>query len=114
MAAFNVTNLNDSGGGILRGAINQANLAAGADTIGFDLSLGGQTIGLTSGELGITDSLTILGLTDLGGLPNISIASNGFFRIFNVNDGNLVSNITVNFENLTITGGGRSRGRLGG
>ncbi len=61
MADFFVTNSNDDGDGSLRDAIRAANAADGADTISFDPSLNGQTITLTSGSLGITDDLTILG-----------------------------------------------------
>lgn len=59
-ATFSVTSLGDSGAGTLRNAIAQANQAAGADTITFQLAAPG-TITLTGGELTITDSLTIAG-----------------------------------------------------
>ena len=59
-AAFNVTNLSDSGSGSLRDAIIQANGTTGADTITFQPGLTG-TIVLTSGELDINESLTING-----------------------------------------------------
>ena len=62
MAIFNVTNLLDMGAGSLRDAINMANSSAGADTIEFDAGLSGGSIGLSSGELLISDSLTINGL----------------------------------------------------
>lgn len=44
---FNVTNNGDSGAGSLRDAVNQANVAPGADDITFDAGLG--QITLTSG-----------------------------------------------------------------
>lgn len=59
-ATFTVTSLGDSGAGTLRNAIAQANQAAGADTIAFQLAVPG-TITLTGGELTVTDSLTIAG-----------------------------------------------------
>ena len=60
-ATFVVTNLNDSGPGSLRQAILSANAnSPAADTINFQAGLTG-TITLTSGELAITDSVTING-----------------------------------------------------
>ena len=53
-----VNNTNDSGPGSLRQALADAN---DGDTINFDVSLKGQTIALTSGELVIDKSLTITG-----------------------------------------------------
>src|SRR5262245_20821974 len=55
-STFTVTNLLDSGAGSLRAAVSAANANPGADTIDFATT---GTIGLTSGELLITDSLTI-------------------------------------------------------
>lgn len=60
-----MTNANDSGAGSLRQAILDANAAEGADVIGFDPSaFDGEAEDinrLTSGELLITDALTITG-----------------------------------------------------
>ena len=103
MAVFNVTNILDMGVGSLRQAIADANGSMGADIIQFDSSLNGTTIGLTSGELLITDSLTINGL----GANNLTIARTVLFpefRIFNIDDGNAsIFDVTIN--DLTITGG---------
>jgi len=59
-ATFTVTNLDDSGPGSLRQAVLDANLTAGSDAIVFQNGLGG-AIALTSGQIEITDSLTIHG-----------------------------------------------------
>jgi uncharacterized SAM-binding protein YcdF (DUF218 family) len=55
-ANFTVTSLNDNGAGSLRGAIAQANVNPGADTIDFAVT---GTIVLTGGQLQIDDALTI-------------------------------------------------------
>ena len=53
-ANFPVSNLNDAGAGSLRDAIDQANLAAGADDVTFQAGLSG-TITLTTGQINIDD-----------------------------------------------------------
>ncbi len=58
-ANFEVTNLNDTGAGSLRDAIDQANSAGGADTITFQSGLSG-TINVGS-QMEITDTLAIQG-----------------------------------------------------
>ena len=57
-STFTVTNLLDSGPGSLRAAVTAANANPGADSIDFAPT---GTIALTSGELDITDGLTING-----------------------------------------------------
>src|SRR5262245_12673232 len=57
-STFTVTNLLDSGAGSLRAAVAAANASPGPDAIDFATT---GTIGLTSGELVITDSVTING-----------------------------------------------------
>src|SRR5262245_11997985 len=59
-STFLVENLADQGPGSLRQAVLDANIQFGADTIRFADGLQG-TIGLTGGELGITDILRIDG-----------------------------------------------------
>ncbi|NEP90564.1 MAG: hypothetical protein F6K18_29185 [Okeania sp. SIO2C2] len=101
MATFNVTNTMDAGNGSLRDAIAMANATPDADTITFDSSLTGMTIGLTSGELSITNSLTINGLG--ANLLTVDAQQNGF-RVFNIDNGNN-DLIDVFIDDLTITGG---------
>src|SRR5262249_37503168 len=59
-STFLVSNLADSGGGSLRQAVLDANAIPGANQIIFAPGLQG-TIALTSGELDITNALTITG-----------------------------------------------------
>src|SRR5436190_23129791 len=59
-STFTVDTLADSGTGSLRAAITAANANPGADVVEFAHGLRG-TVGLTSGELGITDDLRIDG-----------------------------------------------------
>ncbi len=108
LSVFTVTNLQDGAvakagdlPGSLRQAIFDANANPGADTIQFDSSLNGGTITLTAGELAITDSLTI----DGPGATNLTISGNNQSRIFDVNDGSNTTNINVEIDGLTLTGG---------
>ncbi|HKP13891.1 MAG TPA: hypothetical protein VJZ91_17345, partial [Blastocatellia bacterium] len=98
-AEFTVTNLNDSGEGSLRDAIEQANAMPGADTIVFQDELSG-TITLTSGELLITDDLTIIG----PGIFSIIVSGNHASQVFNV------AGVTVDISGLTISDGSASTG----
>src|SRR4051812_44271555 len=59
-ATFLVSNLNDAGAGSLRQAILDSNGAAGADVVRFRPGLAG-TIALRTGELSISDDVTIKG-----------------------------------------------------
>ena len=77
-ATFTVTNTNDSGAGSLRDAIAQANASPGADTIDFAASVTGKIV-LTSGQIQITDALTITG-------NGVTIDGNGANRIFQIID----------------------------
>jgi hypothetical protein len=92
-ATITVTNTNDSGPGSLRQALADAN---DGDTINFDVSLKGQTIALTSGELVIDKSITITG----PGSDQLAVRTVDFqhtFRIFHV-----IASPTVIIEGLTI------------
>jgi hypothetical protein len=85
-----VTNTNDSGAGSLRQALADAN---NGDTINFAVT---GTIGLTSGELLVTRSITISG----PGAENLSINGNNQSRVFHITSGR-----TVTISGLTITHG---------
>src|SRR5262249_18318264 len=74
-STFQVTNLADSGTGSLRAAIANANTNPGADLITFTVS---GTITLTSGQLNITDALTILG----PGSSKLTVSGNQASRVF--------------------------------
>src|SRR3954447_12626606 len=76
-ATFTVTNTNDAGAGSLRDAIDQANLAVGADSITFAPTVTG-TIQLTTGELAIVDSVNIVG----PGASKLTVNGGGANRVF--------------------------------
>ena len=92
---FPVTNTSDNGLGSLRQAILDANANPGLDTIDFATGLSG-TIVLTSGELQITDDVTI----DGPGADRLSVSGNNASRVFEVDAGT-----TAAISGLTITGG---------
>jgi len=93
---YNATDLS------LRMALALANLLPGAATISFAPSLSGSTITLSQGELPISDSVTITG----PGSANLKIDAGGKSRIFDINDNNASTNINVEIDGLTLTGGG--------
>jgi hypothetical protein len=113
-ATFLVTNINDTGAGSLRQAIVDANATPGFDTISFDTAgvfATPQTITLTSGELLITDSVSINGTganrltvqrSTAGGTPA--------FRIFNISSGS--ADVTI--DGLTVMNGHIVASSLGG
>jgi HYR domain. len=92
---FTVMNLDDSGPGSLRDAIDQANMNPGPDIIDFQDELTG-TITLTTGELLITDDLTING----PGVFSIIVSGNQASRVFEI-----ASEVTVAISGLTISDG---------
>lgn len=106
LATFSVTNANDSGAGSLRQAILDANAAAGADTINFTGTMADTTpdiITLTTGQLVITDDLTITG----PGANLLTISGNNASRVFAIQkvvNGTLVS-VNVNIVGVTIGNG---------
>jgi hypothetical protein len=94
-STFTVGNLADSGPGSLRQAILDANAQPGADTIDFADGLHG-TIALASGQLGITDDLTI----DGPGADQLAVSGSHRSRVFALSGG-----VTVSLAGLTITDG---------
>ncbi|MEZ5592479.1 MAG: right-handed parallel beta-helix repeat-containing protein [Gammaproteobacteria bacterium] len=93
-ATFNVSNTADSGAGSLRDAVAQANGAAGPDVITFNNGLG--TITLTSGQIDITETLTISGPA-----AGQTISGNNNSRVFRVT----ATAADLTLENLTLTAG---------
>ncbi|UBF28134.1 DUF4347 domain-containing protein [Kovacikia minuta CCNUW1] len=108
---FVVTSTADSGEGSLRQAIANANSLNGTDTITFGGSTftdaTPDTISLASGQLSITDSVTITGT----GADKLTLSQNGSeaARIFNVG-----SNATVTLEKMTIANGNAINANGGG
>src|SRR5262249_36416552 len=102
---FLVTNLFDSGGGSLRQAILDANSNAGFDDIRFNPGLQG-TIPVFSGQLAITDSVSIIG----PGAGLITVSAIGS-RVFEVDAS---SPNTTSISGLTIANGTIPTGNGGG
>lgn len=95
-----VTNLNDSGPGSLRDAIEEANIHPGDDTITFDPGLSG-TITLTSGALIITDDVSIIG----PGANVLAVSGNHASGAFDVED---LAEGTINISGITVKDSGGS------
>src|SRR5262245_12598804 len=93
LSTFTVLNLLDSGPDSLRAAVVAANANPGADTIEFGVT---GTIGLTSGELDITDSVTING----PGASALTVSGNHASRVFGI-----TGNPTVVIADLTVANG---------
>jgi hypothetical protein len=98
-STFTVLNLNDSGPGSLRQAVLDANGYPGANQIVFASDLQG-TIALTSGELDLSNDLTIAG----PGAGRIAISGTNVSRVFNIAAG-----VTAEIDALTITQGRASQ-----
>lgn len=104
-ATFTVTNLLDTGAGSLRQAISDANAAAGADTITFTGAGATGTITLTSGEITVSDAVTITG----PGAAALTVSGNSASRVLNIGlttDGGLVDISGLTFANGSTTGQG--------
>jgi VCBS repeat-containing protein len=92
----------------LRAAVMEANALPGADTINlpagtYALSLAGsEENGARTGDLDITDGLTIVGA---GAALTAVDATNLNDRVFDVRAGGVGAPTTVSLQNLTITGG---------
>jgi hypothetical protein len=96
-----VYNNNNSGAGSLRQAITDNHGLAGGNTIVFSNIVTG-TITLTSGELGIVDSVTIIG----PGANTLTINGNNAGRVFDIGGGtNTISGLTIANGNLGSGGG---------
>jgi parallel beta-helix repeat protein len=93
---YTVTNLNPSGPGSLRQAINNANDHPGADIVDFQAGLTG-TIPITT-ELSITDSVQIVG----PGPGALSVSGSNTTRVFYLYSSSL---ITATISGLTIRDG---------
>jgi hypothetical protein len=91
-SVLTVTNLADSGDGSLR---DQIAAAVNGDTIVFDTSVRG-TITVTSGELDISQNLTIQG----PGAGNLTVSGNNAQRVFHT-----ALNTRVTISGLTIANG---------
>lgn len=101
-----VTNTNDSGDGSLRAAISAA---ASGDTIEFSSSITyPATITLTSGQLNIDKSLTIVG----PGASELTIDGDNTYEIFHIFS--YSSGLTVSISGLTIADGNAGAGQGGG
>ncbi|HYN20154.1 MAG TPA: choice-of-anchor Q domain-containing protein [Thermoanaerobaculia bacterium] len=97
-ATFPVSNLDDAGPGSLRQAILDANTAAGADVITFQAGLTG-TIGLTTGQLYILDSVDIQG----PGAAVLTVSGNDSSRVFYLYRSDALLDVTI--SGLTIADG---------
>src|SRR4051812_13878633 len=89
-AVYTVANLNDGGTGSLRQAVLDANANSGADTINFAPQVKGSILHLTSGQLTVTDALTIAGaepqyLDIDGSYQGRVIVSNASLTLSNIN-----------------------------
>ncbi|MDB6073945.1 MAG: putative calcium-binding protein, partial [Verrucomicrobiaceae bacterium] len=93
-----VTTTADSGAGSLRAAVTAS---ASGDTVDFVGLATPATITLTTGQIEITQSLTISG----PGADKLTVSGNNASRIFLVNDGNGAVNNTVAISGITFTGG---------
>lgn len=95
-STLTVTNNLDSGPGSLRAEIAAAR---SGDTVNFAPSLDGETLTLTSGELAITKSLSIVG----PGASQLTISGDDRFRVFDLVHKN--SKTQVALSGLTISNG---------
>ncbi|MFH1303703.1 MAG: choice-of-anchor Q domain-containing protein, partial [Planctomycetota bacterium] len=89
----------------LREAIQLANASSTTNTIVFDAVLSGQTI-LLSTEILISDDLTMIGL----GADQLTLDGAHNSRIFNIDDGSSVTEISVSISGLTLTNGYEENG----
>ncbi len=95
-APFIVENNADSGPGSLRAAIALANANPDTDTISFDAA---HSITLTSGELTISENLTIDGDLNDDGTPDVTVSGGGNSGVF------VVNSATATLDGLDIRDG---------
>src|SRR5262245_61420920 len=96
-STFTVRNLLDSGAGSLRQAVLDANANPGADLIRFAPAARDGAIALTSGQLDVTDDLTI----DGPGRNRLTVSGNDASRVFHISG----STTDVVITRLTIADG---------
>lgn len=101
LSTYMVTNHLDSGPGSLRGDIQMSNAAGGANTITFAVA---GTITLTSGQLEISNDLTITG----PGAASLTISGNNMSRVLQIDQG-----VTASISGVTVTGGRAPAGAAG-
>lgn len=103
---FVVLNANDKGTGSLRQALMDANAQPTIDTVSFDPTFFSvpRTITLLSGELPVTESVTIVG----PGASLVTVDGNKATRVFNVNV--IGTGTAISMSGLTITGGATGSG----
>jgi len=90
----------------LREAVILANGSPGADEIAFAAALSGGTITL-SGEISVTDDLTIAGDDEHGADADMTVSGSGTARLFSIGAA------TVTLEGLALTGGAAGAGNGG-
>jgi hypothetical protein len=95
LTTFTVSNLSDHGVGSLRQAILNANATTTADKIIFSVNVRGN-IKLTTGQLNVTEDLTI----DGPGASVLSVSGNGASRVFSN-----AANTKLRIDDLTIRRG---------
>jgi hypothetical protein len=105
-APFSVTNLNDSGAGSLRKAVQDANTTPGTDTISFQNGLTG-TITLTTGQLSISESVSIYG----PGARKLTVSGNNAGKVFNISG---APGTVAEISGLTVSAGKVTTGYGGG
>jgi hypothetical protein len=105
-STFVVTNTADAGAGSLRAAVLSANGTPGPDFITFDPAVfaNAQTITLSSGELGITDAVTITG----PGAKLLTVSGNNASRVFNLNIPGVGGAVAI--SGVTIAAGSAAAG----
>jgi len=108
-ATFTVTSVNDSGAGSLRQAILDANAAAGADAIGFNITGSGvHTLTPASALPAITGPVTIDGYTQAGSSANTNSTSLGLNTVLAIElDGTnagATACLDVQADDVTIRG----------